>query len=280
LASPLGASAGVSKAFKTSVVVLACAIAVLVFAVYALLSSAARKHQVEESVQLAGQASNPPVVRSPHPVSRSGTGAISGEVSLTGQSPNLPPLKVGADPVCARLGLRDEQVLVKNGKLQNVVVRVSKNATSEAPSGSPVAVDQQGCIYRPRVQGAMVGQQLVIRNSDPILHNVHAYRDSSTLFNWAQPPQSTPREIRLDRPGQIVKLRCDVHPWMISYIVVTDNPFFATTGEDGAFKISGLPEGEYELQAWHERYGVQQGTVQVRPDEIAHVAFNYRAGPE
>jgi len=55
----------------------------------------------------------------------------------------------------------------------------------------------------------------------------------------------------------MMKVRCDLHPWMIGYVGIVPHPFFAVTGEDGLFELKGLPPGEYELEAWHEKYGAK-----------------------
>lgn len=202
-----------------------------------------------------------------------GPGVIRGEVMLSGAPPPMRPLKRGTDPVCAKGATMDEQVLVKDGKLQNVVVRILGTANSPPPS-SPTVLDQEGCTFRPRVQGAIVGQRVEIRNSDGILHNIHAYREGKTLFNYAQPAQSSPRVFTASASGAI-KLRCDVHPWMTAVIVVSPSSYFAVTGPEGAFSIAGVADATYELEAWHERYGLKRSTIVLRDGVTSKVAFTY-----
>ncbi len=202
-----------------------------------------------------------------------GAGAIAGEVILSGAPPPTRPLKRGTDPLCAKGSQIDEQVLVTNGKLQNVVVQILSAARSPPPR-SPIVVDQEGCTFRPRVQAAAVGQVVEVRNSDGILHNVHAYAEGRTLFNYAQPAQSGPRTFSASAPGAI-KLKCDVHPWMRAYLVVGPSSYSAVTGPDGAFAIGGLADGTYLLQAWHERYGTKRSTVVVRDGVAAKLIFAY-----
>ena len=73
--------------------------------------------------------------------------------------------------------------------------------------------------------------------------------------------------------GQIVKFKCDVHPWMTGYVAVATNPFFAVSDADGSFKIEKLPAGTYTLEAWHERLGTRTLVdVQVAADKPATVA--------
>jgi plastocyanin len=208
------------------------------------------------------------------PPSPQGQGKIEGEVLLNGTPPPMLPLKVGADPICARAHPVDEQVLVRDGRIRNVVVRLANGSPASAPF-RPIEISQEGCIYRPRIQAAVTGQTVLVRTSDPILHNVHAYFGSSTVFNQAQPPGSRAVELTVgDRIG-ILKIKCDVHPWMLAHVVVTNNPYFGITGDDGRFQIEGIPAGEYVLEAWHERFGKKTSQVRVSPSQTLKVSVTY-----
>jgi hypothetical protein len=206
--------------------------------------------------------------------SRQGQGNIEGEVLLDGPPPPMLPLKVGADPICAKARAMDEQVLVWDGRIRNVVVRLANGAPASAPF-RPIEINQEGCIYRPRIQAAVTGQTLVVRTSDPILHNVHAYFGSSSVFNQAQPPRSRALELTVGDSVGILKIRCDVHPWMLAHVVVTNNPYFGISGEDGRFKIEGIPAGEYVLEAWHERFGKKTSPVRIAPSQTLKVSVTY-----
>jgi plastocyanin len=203
------------------------------------------------------------------------TGDIEGEVALDGPAPPMPPLKVGTDPICSKAQGPNPQVLLRNGKLENVVVRIA-GGPKQTPPSAPIEVLQHGCRYLPRVQGAVAGQTLIIRNRDPTLHNVHSYEAGKTLFNQAQPAQGAPIEKTVGTAASVLTLKCDVHPWMTAFIAVNDNRWFAVTGGDGQFRISGIPEGNYHLAAWHERFGTKTAEVAVKAGETARVAFSYR----
>ncbi len=203
-----------------------------------------------------------------------GDGTILGEVLLTGAPPSMQPLKLGADPICAGASSRDEQVIATDGKLENVFVRLTDGPRQPPPS-EPVVIDQVSCVFRPRIQGAIRGQTMQIRNGDRTLHNVHGYSGTSTLFNYAQPATSHPVERGFPDGARLIKLKCDVHPWMTAYILVTDNDYFAVSGRDGSFSIQGIPAGSYHLEAWHERFGVKTAKVTLGKGETARVAFSY-----
>jgi len=187
-----------------------------------------------------------------------GTASIHGVVHFAGKAPEPRPVTT-PDPFCAAQNIKDEDLVVSpTGGLANVLVHVSQGAVGTYPPPTTEAVvDQTGCMYRPRVQAVLAGQTVQIRNSDQTLHNVHSYKGASTLFNQAQIPGGPPMTRTLGPGGQIIKFRCDVHPWMTGYVGVVSNPFFAVTGADGSFTIDKLPPGTYTLEAWHERAGVK-----------------------
>lgn len=213
-----------------------------------------------------------PVAPAPAPA---GKGSVEGSVSLTGTPPTMEPLKRGSDPVCAKTPMNDESALVHGGKIENVLVRI-KGAPNAPAVTDALEVDQKDCMYRPRVQGAVAGQSLSIKNTDATLHNVHSYSGSKTLFNRAQPPRSAPISNKLD-DGTVMKLKCDVHPWMTGYVLVTNNALFAVTGADGKFSIKNVPAGTYTIEAWHEKFGTKTATVTVAPDKTANVDVSYSA---
>jgi len=218
-----------------------------------------------------------PVVAAPAPVAPAvaGKGSIVGDVTLVGTPPVMQPLKRGADPECGKTEANDESALVKDGKIENVFVRV-KGAPNAPPPEAKVEVAQKNCMYRPRVQGAVVGQGVTIRNDDGTLHNVHTYAGSKTLFNRAQPPKSAPLDEKFEE-GYVVKFKCDVHPWMTGYVALSNNAFFAVTKADGHFEIKDVPAGQYTLEVWHEKFGTKTLSVTVAPDQTAKVPVSYSA---
>ena len=74
---------------------------------------------------------------------------------------------------------------------------------------------------------------------------------------------------------QIIRVKCDVHPWMTAYIGVFENPLFAVTNDDGRFEIKGVPAGSYKLAIWHEQYGRQEQNITVADDKPAEVKVTY-----
>ena len=229
----------------------------------------------EEAPPAAPVAASAPAPAAPAAatVPAAGVNAIKGTVKLTGAPPEMGMLKREADPFCGRVPMKDEEVVVgAGGGLKNVLVRLTRGVTGSYPAPSTqAAVDQSQCMYRPRVQGIMAGQPLAIRNGDQTLHNVHTYKGPSTIFNQAEIPGMAPIVRKFDGAGDIIKFKCDVHPWMTGYVAVSNHPFFAVTGDDGAFSIANVPAGTYTLEAWHERYGATTTEVVVSADKPATV---------
>jgi plastocyanin len=209
-----------------------------------------------------------------------GGGSVKGTVVMTGTAPERKDINMKADPYCAKQGeAKDEEVVTgAGGVLKNAVVHIVGNLPEKyAPPAEDVIVDQSGCMYRPRVQVASAGQTVVIRNSDQTLHNVHTYKGPATLFNQAQVFGMPPLKKKFPAAGDVVKFKCDVHPWMTGYVLVTDNPFRAVTGDDGSFDIQHVPPGNYTLEVWHERLGTKQVPVTIAADKTAEVKIELAA---
>ena len=209
---------------------------------------------------------------------------ITGTVTYDGKVPNLKPIDMGADAACAKMHSTqqpsDVLVLGSGNTMANIMVSVA----SGLPAGKswpapkdPVVMDQKGCHYSPHVFGLMVGQPFRVLNSDGILHNVHALPKVNAPFNMAMPPTVKESTKSFGQAEGMFMIKCDVHPWMSSYAGVFSNPFFSVTKDDGKFSIAGLDAGTYELQAWHEKLGVQKASVTVTGSETKTVNFKFSA---
>jgi hypothetical protein len=176
-------------------------------------------------------------------------------------------------------GIVLEQVIVNsNSTLKNVFVYVKEGLagkTFESPKEA-VKFDQLGCIYHPRVFGIQVNQPLEILNSDDTLHNVHALPTASQGFNLGMPIKGMKLKKSFAKPEVMVKIKCEVHPWMSAYAGVVEHPYFGVTGDEGTAAIKELPAGEYTLEAWHEKYGAQTQKVTVT-DQDQEISFSFKA---
>jgi plastocyanin len=250
----------------------------------ALAASACKKDEPPKDPVVVAQGAAAEKLLTPTPgapePAASGTAAIRGTVTLTGVPPEMPMTKRDADPFCARTPTREEEVVVgAGGALKNVIVRITKGITGNyEPPMTNVTLDQTQCMYRPRVAMLMAGQSLLIRNSDQTLHNVHTYKGASTLFNQAEVP-GLPAIAKTfkDATGEILKFKCDVHPWMTAYVGVMGHPFFAVTGSDGKYEIAKVPPGHYTVQAWHERFGTKSQEITVEAGKPFDLAFAFES---
>ncbi|MEE8586558.1 MAG: carboxypeptidase regulatory-like domain-containing protein [Acidobacteriota bacterium] len=210
-----------------------------------------------------------------------GTASISGTVSYEGKVPSLRPIAMEADKDCAAMHsepVANESLVLGDGStMANILVRVKGGL----PSGSwptpseAVVMDQKGCKYVPHVFAVMVNQPIKILNSDGILHNVHALPKINREFNTPMPGAVKETTKTFDKVEDVFVIKCDVHPWMRSYVAVYDHPYFSVTQKDGQFSITGLPAGTYEIEAWHERLGTQTASVTLGDGESASQDFTF-----
>jgi hypothetical protein len=209
-----------------------------------------------------------------------GTASIKGKISFEGTPPAPEKVKVSGDPFCAEAhkgGLERQPIVVKDGGLGNVVVYVKSGANGTyTPPTTPVELNQVGCNYDPHVVALQVGQTLEIVNSDPIMHNIHPHPKVNTEFNFGQPKPGKKEKV-FDKPEVLIPVGCDVHPWMRSYIAVVGNPFFAVSKDDGTYEIKGLPAGEYEIEAVHEKLKSDTQKITVKDGEAATLNFTFKA---
>lgn len=209
-----------------------------------------------------------------------GGATINGTVSFTGAAPENPPIDMSEEAACKAKHTgqaRDPQVVVNDGKLANVVVYVKSGlpaGQSFSPPAEPVVLDQNGCLYAPRMLAVMAGQNIEIRNSDPVLHNIKAVPKENRGFNISQPSEGM-KTTRTFSVPETVPLECNVHSWMHANAKVLSHPFFATTGPDGAFTIKGLPPGTYEIEAQHDKLGTRTVTVTVTEGGTGAAAFTF-----
>jgi cytochrome c oxidase subunit II len=208
-------------------------------------------------------------------------GTISGKAAFDGTPGENPRIDMSADPVCKSLNpaqVFTERIVVNsNGTLKNVFVYIKEGFGGISPiPATPAVLDQKACNYHPHVLGMQANQKLQILNSDATLHNVHAFSKNSPEFNLGMPLQGMKLEKTFSNPEIMVKMKCDVHPWMTGYIGVLNHSFFSVTDEQGNFKIENVPPGEYTVEAWHETYGTKTAKMTVTDAETS-IDFQFSA---
>lgn len=212
-------------------------------------------------------------------VDLSSAGTLSGQVRFEGEAPAAQPINMSADRKCDAGGATNRPVAVSGGGLENVFVYVKDDLREYAFDipADPVKLDQNGCVYHPRVVGVRVGQPIEISNSDALLHNVHAAAATNPQFNTAQPFKGMRHTHSFKTREVMVPFKCDVHSWMIAYVGVLEHPYFAVTGAGGEFELKGLPPGTYTIEAWHETLGTRTAQVTVGERETQDLGFTFTA---
>ena len=213
----------------------------------------------------------------------SAAAAVMGTVRLEGQASKGKPINMVKEPVCVKAhpapALTEEVVTGPDNALQNVIVYVSEGLPSSSfdPPSGPAVIDQKACIYHPHVIALQTNQKLRIVNSDPTSHNIHPLPRNNREWNRSQPPGMPPLEESFAREEIVIPVKCNVHPWMRSYIAVFKHPFFSVTGSNGRFDLKNLPPGNYTIAAWHEKYGTQTQQVSIAVGETKTLDFVFRA---
>jgi plastocyanin len=230
----------------------------------------------EETAQPSGPANTGATI------DQSTVGSISGTVKLDGTPPTMKAINMSAEPYCSKehsSPVTPQDVVVgSDGKLANVVIYIKSglaNYTYDTPK-TPATLTQKGCMYEPHVVALMTGQTLEVKNDDQTTHNIHPMPKDNREWNTSQPPGASPIDNSFARMEISIPVKCNVHPWMKSYIAVLNNPFYAVTTKDGSFEIKGVPPGTYTVTAWQEKYGAVDQTVTIGAKDSKTVDFTIK----
>lgn len=215
------------------------------------------------------------------PLSAATSSIVTGRITVAGAVPAVKPLAVFKNrSFCGSQVANETLIIGRDGGVKNAVVILrALELKDRQPMALPIqsVLDNQHCAFVPHVQVVPVGSEVLLKNSDPILHTVHARLGNETLFNVGLPKWRQVTK-RLDRAG-VVRIDCDVlHTWMSAAIIVSDSPYFAVTDEHGTFNVDALPPGDYELAVWHERLGAKTRRLSVRGDSVVWLDVVYALG--
>jgi len=191
-------------------------------------------------------------------------GNITGKVTLNGTAPaekEITPLI--DDATCGKLlnGAKPQTkffVVGANKELADVIVVLkgdSLKGKSTGAAAAPVVLDQKACEYMPQILAAQTGQTILVKNSDPVMHNVHTTPTAAGNKEENKGQGAGAPDLKFSVPAaeNFLRFKCDVHPWMFAWVTVVDHPYFAVTGKDGAFTIKDVPPGKYKIVALHRK---------------------------
>ncbi|MGB7769674.1 MAG: carboxypeptidase regulatory-like domain-containing protein [Verrucomicrobiia bacterium] len=201
---------------------------------------------------------------------------IIGTITLNGTPPpEVPYTPLMNDPTCGAMYTNAPTthfyVVGPNHGLGDVVVYV-KNVTGKSTGASqpPVVLDQKGCLYQPQILAMQTGQKLLVKNSDPCIHNVDVQPTvaGNPTSNQMQPPGSPDLTFTFPDPEMFIKFKCDVHPWMFAWVSVFDSPYYCLSDQEGKFVIKNVPPGKYTVEADHRKLGRLTKEVEVKDSDV------------
>jgi len=205
---------------------------------------------------------------------------IRGVVKIDGQVPKLPPLQITKYKEFCQ-DVPNETLIVGSGQgLRYAVVTIEGITKGKAVEReSSHELDNLKCRFVPHVQAASVGQFIVFKNSDPILHTAHGIfmSDQQPQFNIGLFPGRVSRKPLV--AAGLVKIACEVHPWMSAFVVVTDHPYHSVTDAYGEYWINDIPAGSYRVKVWHEGLGTQEKTFATKAGATTKLDFVFTAKP-
>ncbi len=239
-------------------------------------------------------------------------GTLKGKVTLSGEKPRPMAMNLVTIPdavYCGRIStgtgwrIVEDFIIGSDGSLKDAVVMLKDIKRGKAFNLKKVEVEAIDCDFLPFVNVIKDKDELTVINMDPIEHDIQGYetareRGARILFNRPlpmnpfhkvmgifgenahthMPGKPMVEKIHLRKNRNIFVMQCGFHPYMFSWGVVLNNPYYSITKEDGAFKISDIPPGEYDVVTWHagmKSYLEQR--VQVGAGKTVNVSFQYKS---
>lgn len=204
---------------------------------------------------------------------------VRGAVKIDGALPKLAPLQITKyKEICKDVPNESLSVGPAQGVRFAVVTLEGVTKGKAVEKETVHELDNIKCRFTPHVQAASIGQFVLLKNSDPILHTVHAlFTNDQPQFNVGLYPGRTSRKPLI--AAGLVKIRCEVHPWMAAYIMVTEHPYHAVSDVYGEYELRDVPPGVYQVKVWHESLGTQEKRIEVKSAGTQKIDFTFTASP-
>ena len=135
------------------------------------------------------------------------------------------------------------------------------------------ALDQKGMRFLPHVMTIVVGDTVKFLNHDSLVHNV--YSPDGEGYNLGSFKQDEVRTYTFSKPGPYSQL-CSIHPEMLGYVFVGQNPYASPVDKKGAFEIKNVPPGTYKLSVWNSHLKAADKTVTVAAGKTLDESFSIK----
>ncbi len=206
------------------------------------------------------------IVLTGYDVSAQSIGApITGRVIFQGPIPPPNELKVNIDQGFCGTTITHQPLQTQQGSVRDAVVSIeglTAEVTTDTTSQAVHILTNRQCVFRSRIGIAQVGDQIEIRNDDPLMHNTHIRLGETTMVNVVIVKNGRPIRKTIQTPGML-EVKCDKHKFMQGYVLAFAHPYVSVTDTTGHFEISHVPAGLHTLRVWHETLGVLETDIEV-----------------
>lgn len=194
-----------------------------------------------------------------------GTATLKGVIKFKGARPAPAFADVGSEAGCKAHGdvVVEVREVNEDGSLPHAFVYASEGPSvgMKGYADPKIVMDQKGCAYIPHVLGALAGSEVTFRNSDKFNHNVHIKAKRNDEWNKVQSAGGEDKRAFQKEMG--VRVACDVHTFMGSWMHVLEHPFFSTSARgNGAYEIKGLYPGKHKFKVWHETWAKDKAVLE------------------
>jgi hypothetical protein len=210
-------------------------------------------------------------------------GSIEGIVEYAGATAQVDPvLALSSETEYCGQSMPAKKYLIKNGKIQNVIVYIVDIKSGKAISDESVTITSLKCEFVPHVAVGFMGKKIIMRTDDPVFHtfDIHASIGGKEVYHAALPEKGSSVTKNFAKAG-LMELSCYVHPWQHAYVYIFIHPYAVITDEKGKFIIKDIPPGTYTVEAWHEALGTKKmANVKIESGKTSMIKLKYTSERE